>query len=98
MRNVMVSAAIVNLSLSDLYGCIVYVGNCILGLLAIILVTGSMSLFGCPASPVLGAMRDLVRFSLFLIFVVVWLVYLCFCPLMLDDNTSAIYCAYATAS
>ena len=56
MRNVMVSAAIVSLSLSDLYGCIVYVDNCILGLLAIILVTGSKFLFGCLAPPVLEAM------------------------------------------
>ena len=57
MRNVMVSAVIAILSLSDLYEYIVYVGNCILGLLAIILVTGSKFLFGCPAQPVLEAMR-----------------------------------------
>lgn len=98
MQNVMVSAVIVILSLYDLYGCIVYVGNCILDLLEIILVRGFTFLSGSPAGSVLGAMSGLVRFFLFLIFLVVWLVYLCFCPLMLDDNMNAIYCAYARVS
>ena len=94
----MVFAVIVILSLYDLCGYIVYVGNYIPGLLMIILVRGFQFLFDCPVGGVEGVMGGLVRFFLFLIFAGVLLVYLCFFPLMLDGNTSAIYCAYAQAS